>query len=206
MTIGERLFKLRKEKNISQEELANALDVSRQTISKWENGESTPDFDKIIPLSEYFGITSDELLTGNLNIKEAKIESIKDNYARNLAISISLYILSIVAIIIFAAQFNQPIIGVCLFFILIAVATGLIVYNSIYYKKNNENIKEKTDNSILNPIKNIISILAVIIYLIVSFLTQAWYITWIIFIIDGLIEEIVKLIFNIKGNKGEKNE
>lgn len=206
MTIGERLFKLRKEKNISQEELANALDVSRQTISKWENGESTPDFDKIIPLSEYFGITSDELLTGNFNIKEAKIESIKDNYARNLAISISLYILSIVAIIIFAAQFNQPIIGVCLFFILIAVATGLIVYNSIYYKKNNENIKEKTDNSILNPIKNIISILAVIIYLIVSFLTQAWYITWIIFIIDGLIEEIVKLIFNIKGNKGEKNE
>lgn len=206
MTIGERLFKLRKEKNISQEELANALDVSRQTISKWENGESTPDFDKIIPLSEYFGITSDELLTGNFNIKEAKIESIKDNYARNLAISISLYILSIVAIIIFAAQFNQPIIGLCLFFILIAVATGLIVYNSIYYKKNNENIKEKTDNSILNPIKNIISILAVIIYLIVSFLTQAWYITWIIFIIDGLIEEIVKLIFNIKGNKGEKNE
>lgn len=206
MTIGERLFKLRKEKNISQEELANVLDVSRQTISKWENGESTPDFDKIIPLSEYFGITSDELLTGNFNIKEAKIESIKDNYARNLAISISLYILSIVAIIIFAAQFNQPIIGVCLFFILIAVATGLIVYNSIYYKKNNENIKEKTDNSILNPIKNIISILAVIIYLIVSFLTQAWYITWIIFIIDGLIEEIVKLIFNIKGNKGEKNE
>jgi transcriptional regulator with XRE-family HTH domain len=64
MTVGERLYKLRKEKNISQEELANVLDVSRQTISKWETGESTPDFNKICPLCEYYGITSDELLTG----------------------------------------------------------------------------------------------------------------------------------------------
>lgn len=72
MTIGERLYKLRKDKNISQEELANALDVSRQTVSKWETDQSTPDFDKIIPLCEFFGITSDELLTGNYNIKEAK--------------------------------------------------------------------------------------------------------------------------------------
>ena len=61
MTIGERLLKLRKEKNISQEELANELDVSRQTISKWETDQSLPDSDKIIPLCKYFGITSDEL-------------------------------------------------------------------------------------------------------------------------------------------------
>ena len=61
MTIGERLLKLRKEKNISQEELANELDVSRQTISKWETDQSQPDFDKIIPLCEFFNITSDEL-------------------------------------------------------------------------------------------------------------------------------------------------
>ena len=64
MTIGERLLKLRKEKNISQEELANVLDVSRQTISKWETGESMPDFNKIIPICEYFEISTDELLTG----------------------------------------------------------------------------------------------------------------------------------------------
>ena len=53
MTIGERLLKLRKERNISQEDLANVLDVSRQTISKWETDQSQPDFDKIIPLCEY---------------------------------------------------------------------------------------------------------------------------------------------------------
>ena len=74
MTIGERLLKLRKEKNLSQEELANILDVSRQTVSKWETDQSVPDFDKIVPLCEVFGITSDELLTGNSNIIEKKEE------------------------------------------------------------------------------------------------------------------------------------
>ena len=58
MTIGERLLNLRKEKNISQEELADILGVSRQTISKWELDQTTPDFDKLVPLCEYFGITS----------------------------------------------------------------------------------------------------------------------------------------------------
>ena len=57
MTIGERLLKLRKERNLSQEELANVLDVSRQTISKWETDQTTPDFDKIVPLCEYWYFT-----------------------------------------------------------------------------------------------------------------------------------------------------
>ena len=72
MTIGDRLLKLRKERNLSQEDLANELDVSRQTISKWETNQSMPDFDKIVPLCKYFGITTDELLTGDKDIMEAK--------------------------------------------------------------------------------------------------------------------------------------
>ena len=48
MTIGERLLKLRREKNISQEELANELDVSRQTVSKWETDQSQPDLLNLI--------------------------------------------------------------------------------------------------------------------------------------------------------------
>lgn len=206
MTIGERLLKLRREKNISQEELANVLDVSRQTVSKWETDQSTPDFDKIIPLCEYFGITSDELLTGNSNIKEAKVENVRNNFARNLAIGISLYILSIVAIVLFSAQFSQPIIGVCIFFIFIAAGTGLIIYNGVYYKKVSKDTKEKKDNTIVKQINDIISILAVIVYLFVSFITMAWHITWIIFIISTLINEIVKLIFSVKNQGGENNE
>ena len=50
--IGEKLLELRKKKGLSQEEVAQELNVSRQTISKWETDQSTPDFDKIIPLGE----------------------------------------------------------------------------------------------------------------------------------------------------------
>ena len=46
MSLGERLLELRKSKHLSQEELAYKLDVTRQTISKWETDQSTPDFDK----------------------------------------------------------------------------------------------------------------------------------------------------------------
>ena len=64
MDIGEKLFELRKEKNLSQEEVADRLNVTRQTVSKWETNQSTPDFDKIVPLCELFGIGTEELLTG----------------------------------------------------------------------------------------------------------------------------------------------
>ena len=143
MTIGDRLLKLRKERNLSQEELANVLDVSRQTISKWETNQSMPDFDKIVPLCNYFNITTDELLTGKENIVEANSINVKSNFARNIAIAVALYIMSLVAIIIFSAQFNQPIIGVSLFFTLIAIATGILIYNGIYYKKESKEEKTK---------------------------------------------------------------
>lgn len=207
MTIGERLLKLRKERNLSQEELANVLDVSRQTISKWETDQSTPDFDKIIPLCEFFGITSDELLTGNSNIKEAKKENVKSNFARNIAVAVMLYIFAIITIIIFAAQFGQPIIGVSLFFGLIAIATGILIYNGIYYSKESKEKKDIKQNSILKQITSIIGMIGLIVYLLVSFLTFAWHITWIIFIITGLINEIVKLVYIVLNDKGsDKNE
>ena len=107
MTIGERLYKLRKDKNISQEELANELNVSRQTISKWETGESSPDFDKIIPLCEYFNITSDELLSGKENIIEANKKETETTFARNIAIAVGLYILSVAEIVFTAAVLQQ---------------------------------------------------------------------------------------------------
>ena len=64
MDIGEKLFELRKQKNLSQEEVAEKLNVTRQTVSKWETNQSTPDFDKIIPICELFENSTKELLTG----------------------------------------------------------------------------------------------------------------------------------------------
>ena len=65
MKFNERLIKLRKAKGLSQEELGYELNVTRQTISKWELGESTPEMEKLIQISNFFGISVDELVSNN---------------------------------------------------------------------------------------------------------------------------------------------
>lgn len=62
MTMGEKLQLLRKSRGLSQEQLAAELDVSRQAISKWECGDSTPDLDKLRAICTYFGVTTDYLI------------------------------------------------------------------------------------------------------------------------------------------------
>jgi len=62
MTLGEKIYELRTQHNLSQGDLANELNVSRQSISKWENGNSTPDLEKIIKLAEIFNVSLNELI------------------------------------------------------------------------------------------------------------------------------------------------
>lgn len=62
MMLSEKIMTLRKKKGWSQEELAEKLDISRQSVSKWESASSLPDIDKIIQLSHIFGVTTDWLL------------------------------------------------------------------------------------------------------------------------------------------------
>lgn len=64
MTLGSRIQQFRKEHNMSQGDLADALDISRQSVSKWETDTATPDLDKLLKLSEIFGVTLDELVKG----------------------------------------------------------------------------------------------------------------------------------------------
>ena len=66
MEFGNKLYELRKAKGLSQEELASHLEVTRQTVSKWEVGDSTPDMDKLVLLSELFEISLDELVLGKV--------------------------------------------------------------------------------------------------------------------------------------------
>lgn len=65
MTIGEQIQNLRIQKFLTQEQLAEMLEVSRQSISKWELGQAVPDVDKIIRMSELFGVSTDTLLLRN---------------------------------------------------------------------------------------------------------------------------------------------
>ena len=64
MELGNRIQRLRKMQGISQDELADMIGVSRQAVSKWENQQSIPDLDKVIMLSDYFGVTTDYILKG----------------------------------------------------------------------------------------------------------------------------------------------
>jgi len=62
MTLSEKIQKLRKEKGLSQDQLALELNVSRQSVSKWELGDSMPDIPKILQLADFFQVTTDYLL------------------------------------------------------------------------------------------------------------------------------------------------
>lgn len=67
MEIYERLFELRKKANMSQEELAVKLDVSRQAVSKWEAGQANPDIENIMKLSKIYNVSTDFILFGEVN-------------------------------------------------------------------------------------------------------------------------------------------
>ena len=77
MTFSEKLLLLRRQKGLSQEQLAEMLDVSRQSVSKWEAQQTLPEPSKIILLSEIFGVSIDQLLKDDLPVEE-DTEVVKD--------------------------------------------------------------------------------------------------------------------------------
>lgn len=187
--LGERLYELRKDKKLSQEEVAEKLNVTRQTISKWETDQSMPDFDKIVPLCELYGISPNELFiklerkentNNNENLISTEEEKIKLNKkAKGIAVSVILYFLSVIWVMITIPVMNMnPILASAIFLLICGIATGIIVYVCIVYKK--EKNKEETElDKIRNQISNVVAIIVTIIYLIISFKTMAWHLTWI---------------------------
>lgn len=89
MNLSEKLQLLRNNNRLSQEELAEKLGISRQAVSKWESGQSTPDLKKLIAIAELYNVTIDSLVKDNdefsflqaneiNNIEEQNIEKIED--------------------------------------------------------------------------------------------------------------------------------
>ena len=204
MNLGENLFNLRKEKGLSQEEVAEKLNVTRQTVSKWETNQSTPDFDKIIPICELYGITTEELLQGKRfekSFNEMSTNDIKRKRAAGIGIGVLIYFISIVWIMISIPVFRiNPVLASAIFLLICGVATFVMIYTCIVYK-NEKKEEQQKEYKLRKQIEDILSIFFVIIYLAVSFLTMAWHITWVLFLIYGLICEILKLIFMLKENK-----
>lgn len=115
MNLGEKIYQLRTEKNLSQGDLADRLDVSRQSVSKWENNTAVPDLDKLIKLCDIFEISLDEL-TGREKPKEKsvnKIEVIKNSLTKTQLVGCILIGVAIISLLIpFGAVFS-PSILVC---------------------------------------------------------------------------------------------
>ncbi|MBO5023324.1 MAG: helix-turn-helix domain-containing protein [Clostridia bacterium] len=84
MTLADKIIMLRKKQGWSQDELAQKLDVTRQSVSKWESAQSVPDVCKIVQISELFGVTTDYLLKDNEEgedaLKNEQTEPVKEKY------------------------------------------------------------------------------------------------------------------------------
>lgn len=143
MNFGENLQKLRKEKNISQEQLAEELNVSRQTIGKWENGITYPETECLIQISDFFEVSIDFLLKGTVtdrNIMETASNNKADEesmpqteqqlkYQRNRRIRIVAAIILFIISPFYPGKAGSGTSYAFYMFLCIAVGIGLLVYN-----------------------------------------------------------------------------
>ena len=101
MTLGERIRDERKKRGLSQEELADILNVSRQAITKWETDRGIPDIANLIRISEEFEISLDELIKGDNSVKR---KIIYDSSMKRWHLLVVVYLMAIVAYIAYFAR------------------------------------------------------------------------------------------------------
>lgn len=95
MKFSEKLIDLRRKSGLTQEELAEKINISRQSLSKWELGTSTPDTENILKLSRVFNVSTDYLL-----LDEKSSEEPKKNLKLRKSLSLALIIVSIISLIL----------------------------------------------------------------------------------------------------------
>ena len=184
---------------MSQEELASVLNVSRQTISKWETGESNPDIDKIVPLCNFFEISTDEFLKDRDIVYEKNLtKEKKKNKALTFSLCLIIFgVMMILVILLEETEISEGIIGAIIMFGITLIGV-LLIY---YFMSNQVEKKKDRQGNIMNKI---IFLGTTIIYFLVSFIWHAWTYSWIIFIIGFLLIQIAKLIRMLGDDKFEK--
>ncbi len=165
---GEYLKKLRTENKLSQEQLAEKLGVSRQSISKWEQGISTPDIDNFVKLSKLYSVSVDSMLKGE-ELNEARSVAYADKKTEKkkrgwlfVSYPVLMVILYAVIGVIFSAK---------------GWALGWIVLLTIPLFYTGIIAAEKK-----KPIIFCYPVLVLIIYLLSGFLLKLWHPMWIIFL------------------------
>ena len=221
MNLNERLFELRKNKNLTQDEVAEKLNVTRQTISKWENGQSSPDFDKIAPLCEIYDVTPNELFSDipeyeqrenkkskeKLSYDEMTNAQIKQKTAEVISGAILIFIVAIAILIVGAGFLNiNAVLCFGIFLLVLGIGVAIIIKHFMSIPDRVKTEKEKKERGVLKQIEDIVGAIGISIYCIVSFTTMAWHITWVIFIIIGLVNQVIRLVFSLKGIKEEEDD
>lgn len=146
MSFSENLQYLRKKQNLTQEQFAEQMEVSRQAVSKWESGQSYPEMEKLLQICEQFGCSMDSLVKGDVT-EEAKEDSTGYNRHMN---RYSIMVSSAVALIIFSVAIAASLDGIVseaitnvIMFILIGIAVYILIISGInhqYYRKRYPNI------------------------------------------------------------------
>ncbi|NLL63386.1 MAG: helix-turn-helix transcriptional regulator [Ruminococcaceae bacterium] len=157
MILADKIIELRKKNNWSQEELAEKLGVSRQAVSKWESAQSTPDLERILAMSELFGVSTDVLIKDEIEIdtKFDKIEesgsplrklsmeeaneylSVKFKTARPFAFGVALCIMSSIPPILSELWKDEDLggaVGAIIAVFIIAIAVTLFILNAFKLK------------------------------------------------------------------------
>ena len=130
MDLGKKIMTMRNEKNLSQEQLAEKLNVTRQTISNWENGQFYPDIDSLVNLSKFFNVSLDVLLSYDdkvLDYLKDSTDIVKSN--KNILYAVLLNILLIIAFIIVGIIFNES-----ASIIIIIFTVSIISFSFLFYQ------------------------------------------------------------------------
>ena len=122
MSVSKQLIHLRNVKGISQEELASLMNVTRQAVSKWETDQTLPDSEKIIRLSEIFGVTTDYLLKG----KESDPMDIYSQHDSKSGADMSAEVTEILDNVHQISTVKRYLIGAGMLIVTVAVTVGII--------------------------------------------------------------------------------
>ena len=139
MELGNRLKELRKQQNINQDELAEKLFVSRQTISNWENDKSYPDIQSVLLLSEIFNVSVDQLLKGDVEKMERIITEQSEADIKKMDIYGKGMLITIIALLI-----STPILAFTIGFWFF-IPFGLLFIVLMYFSTRIECIKKEYD-------------------------------------------------------------
>ncbi|ESV54795.1 DNA-binding protein [Streptococcus agalactiae LMG 14747] len=168
MELHQRLIDLRKERGLSQEELAEKLYVSRQTISNWERGRTYPDINSLLLMATFFDISLDNLIKGDVDFMKHQVD--QSQFKKWLIIGgISWFLFSMLFPLRYLLSINQ----ITILFIILAIPLFHSVFQVLYILKNRQLQTYADILHFLDPKKNVKT----------SFLSEMWFAVSLLFAI-----------------------